>query len=70
MHAGAWLCVKVLGCVQVRGCMQVCGCVQVRGCANKIETVCKVVLMMMQVYVGGQTKETQCVMDKQKRCSV
>ena len=67
--AGAWMCVCV--CVKVRGCMQVQRmCVQVCGCADKIEAACKVVLMMFQASMDGQMKEMQCVMDKQRRCSL
>ena len=55
---GAWMCVKV------------CGCVQVHGCADKIEAACKGVLMTFQAYVDGQMKEMQCVVDKQRRCSL
>ena len=43
---------------------------QVHGCADKIEAACKGVLMTFQAYVDGQMKEMQCVMDKQRRCSL
>ena len=76
--AGAWMRVCVCVCGEARACVcegawmcvKVCGCVQVHGCADKTEAACKGVLMTFQAYVDGQMKKMQCVVDKQRRCSL